>query len=105
MPGLDPTLVVHSLNVDPNMKPVVQPNRSFHPEVTLKIKEEVEKLLAAGFIKPTKKPTWLANIVSVRKKNGQIKCCVDFRDLNKAYPKDEFSVPNMDVLMDNTAGC
>ncbi|GLU06565.1 hypothetical protein SLE2022_235890 [Rubroshorea leprosula] len=57
MHGLDLALVAHSLNVDPNMKPVVQPNLAFHPEVTLKIKEEVEKLLAAGFIKPTKKPT------------------------------------------------
>ncbi|GLT96565.1 hypothetical protein SLE2022_141770 [Rubroshorea leprosula] len=69
MSGLDPTLVAHSLNVDPSMKSVVQPNRAFHPEVTLKIKE-VEKLLVVGFIKPTKKPTWLANIVPVRKKNG-----------------------------------
>ncbi|GKV07168.1 hypothetical protein SLEP1_g18969 [Rubroshorea leprosula] len=105
MPRLDPALVAHFLNVDPNMKPVVQPNPTFHLEVTLKIKEEVEKLLATRFIKPTKKPTWLANIVPVRKKNGQIRCCVDFRDLNKAYPKDEFSVPNMDVMMDNTTGC
>ncbi|GKV15512.1 hypothetical protein SLEP1_g26299 [Rubroshorea leprosula] len=105
MLGLNPALVAHSLNVDLNMKPVVQPNRAFHPKVTLKIKEEVEKLLAAGFIKPTKKPTWLANIVPIQKKNGQIKCCVDFRDLNKACPKDEFVVPNMDVLMDNMASC
>ncbi|GKV13633.1 hypothetical protein SLEP1_g24621 [Rubroshorea leprosula] len=105
MPGLDLTLVSHSLNVDPSMKLVVQPNCAFHPEVTLKIKEELEKLLATRFIKPTKKLTWLANIVPVRKKNGQIRCCVNFHDLNKACPKDEFSVPNMDVLMDNTAGC
>ncbi|GLT28219.1 hypothetical protein SLA2020_031680 [Shorea laevis] len=57
MPRLNPALVVHSLNVDPSKKPIVQPNRVFHPKVTLKIKEEIEKLLAAGFIKPTKKPT------------------------------------------------
>ncbi|GLU03906.1 hypothetical protein SLE2022_210770 [Rubroshorea leprosula] len=57
MPGLDPTLVAHSLNVDPCMKPVVQPNRAFHLEVTLKIKEEVEKLLTTEFIKPVKKLT------------------------------------------------
>ncbi|GKU89660.1 hypothetical protein SLEP1_g3773 [Rubroshorea leprosula] len=103
MPGLDPTLVAHSLNVDPSIKPIEQPNRAFHPEVTLKIKEKVEKLLVVGFIKLTKKPTWLANIVPVRKKNGQIRCYVDFCGLNKTCPKDEFSVPNMDVLMDNTA--
>ncbi|GLT87329.1 hypothetical protein SLE2022_054170 [Rubroshorea leprosula] len=65
MLGLDPTLMVHSLNVDPKVMLVVQPNRPFHPEVTLKIKKEVEKLLVARFIKLTKRATWLANIVLV----------------------------------------
>ncbi|GKV49084.1 hypothetical protein SLEP1_g55853 [Rubroshorea leprosula] len=91
-------LVAHSLNVDTKVKPVVQPNRAFHQEVTLKIKEEIEKLLATGFIKLNKKPTWLAYIVPVQKKNGQIRCCIDFCDLNKACPKNEFSVPNMACL-------
>ncbi|GLT27572.1 hypothetical protein SLA2020_025590 [Shorea laevis] len=63
MPRLNLALVAHSLNVDPSMNPVVQPNHVFHLEVTIKIK--VEKLLATGFIKPTKKLTWLANIVPV----------------------------------------
>jgi hypothetical protein len=40
----------------------------------------------------------------VKKKNGQIRCCVDFRDLNKACPKDEFPLPNMDLLIDSGAG-
>ncbi|GKV15403.1 hypothetical protein SLEP1_g26196 [Rubroshorea leprosula] len=84
MPRLDPTLVARSLNVDPSMKPIVQPNHAFHPEVTLKIKKEVEKLLAVGFIKPTKKPTWLANIIPVRKKNGQIRLVL-FNVLKKVF--------------------
>jgi hypothetical protein len=40
----------------------------------------------------------------VKKKNGQIRCCVDFRNLNKACPKDEFPLPNMDLLIDSAAG-
>jgi hypothetical protein len=64
----------------------------------------VKKLLAAGFIKPIQHPRWLSNIVPVKKKNGQIRCCVDFRNLNKACPKDEFPLPNMDLLIDSTAG-
>ena len=40
----------------------------------------------------------------VKKKNGQIRCCVDYRNLNKACPKDEFPLPNMDLLIDSTAG-
>ena len=58
----------------------------------------------AGFIKPIMHPRWLSNIVQVKKKNGQIRCCVDFRNLNKACPKDEFPLPNMDMLIDSTAG-
>ena len=42
-------------------------------------------------------------MVSVKKKNGQIRCCVDFRNLNKAHLKDEFPLPNMDLLIDSVA--
>ena len=43
-------------------------------------------------------------MVPVKKKNGQIRYCVDFRNLNKACPKDEFPLPNMDLLINSTAG-
>jgi ribonuclease HI len=104
MPGIDPALVAHSLNVEPGAKPIVQPMRTFHPEIEAQISQEVQKLLSAGFIKPIQHPRWLSNIVPVKKKNGQIRCCVDFRDLNKACPKDEFPLPNMDLLIDSAAG-
>ena len=84
MPGLDSGLVVHSLNVDPRIRLVVQPARVFHIEVEAQIIQEVKKLLTAGFIKPIQHPKWLSNMVPMKKKNGQIRCCVDFRNLNKA---------------------
>ncbi|KAL6176164.1 hypothetical protein ACLB2K_052799 [Fragaria x ananassa] len=62
------------------------------------------KVLACGFIKSVKHPTWLANIVPVKKKNGQVRICIDYRDLNKACPKDEFPLANMDMLIDSTSG-
>uniref|UniRef100_A0A2N9HPH6 Integrase catalytic domain-containing protein n=1 Tax=Fagus sylvatica TaxID=28930 RepID=A0A2N9HPH6_FAGSY len=104
MPGIDPKLVAHSLNVEPGTRPVVQPMRTFHPEVEAQITQEVKKLLSASFIKPIQHPRWLSNIVPVMKKNGQIRCCVDFRNLNKACPKDEFPLPNMDLLIDLATG-
>jgi ribonuclease HI len=64
----------------------------------------VKKLFAAGFIKPIQHPLWLSNIVPVKKKNGQIRCCVNFRNLNKSCPKDEFPLPNVDLLIDSAAG-
>uniref|UniRef100_A0A2N9IAW3 Reverse transcriptase domain-containing protein n=1 Tax=Fagus sylvatica TaxID=28930 RepID=A0A2N9IAW3_FAGSY len=82
MLGLEPDLVVHALNVDPG----------------------IQKLLAADFFKPIEHPQWLSNIVPVKKKNGKIRCCVDFQNLNKACPKDEFPLPNMDLLIDSAAG-
>ena len=103
MPKLDLGLVVHTLNVDPEAKPVAQPARIFHTEVEEQIVKEVQKLLAAGFIEPIQHPRWLSNIVPVKKKNGQIRCCVDFRNLNKACPKDEFPLPNLDLLIDSAA--
>ena len=104
MPGLDPGLVVHSLNVDPGVRPVVQLARVFHTEVEAQIIQEVMKLLTAGFIKPIQHPKWLFNIVPVKKRNGQIRCCMDFRNLNKACPKDEFPLPNIDLLVDSAVG-
>ena len=88
MPGLDPGLIAHTLNVDPQAKPVAQPARIFHTEIEGQIVKEVHKLLAAAFIKPIQQPRWLSNIVPVKKKNGQIRCCVNFRNLNKACSKD-----------------
>uniref|UniRef100_A0A2N9H3G7 Integrase catalytic domain-containing protein n=1 Tax=Fagus sylvatica TaxID=28930 RepID=A0A2N9H3G7_FAGSY len=104
MPGIDPGLVAHSLNVEPGTRPVVQPIKTFHTEVEAQITQEVKNLLAASFIKPIQHPRWLSNIVPVKKKNGQIRCCVDLRNLNKACPKDEFPLPNMDLLIDSAAG-
>ena len=104
MPEIDPGLVAHSLNVELGTKPVVQPQRTFHTEVEAQITQEVKKLLAVGFIKPIQHPRWLSNIVPVKKKNEQIRYCVDFHNLNKACPKDEFLLPNMDLLIDSATG-
>ena len=47
---------------------------------------------------------WLANVVLVKKANGKWRMCVDFTDLNKAYPKYNFPLPRIDQLVDSTAG-
>ena len=60
------------------------------------IEDEVQKLLEAGFIGEEKYPTWLANVVLVRKANEKWRMCVDYTDLNKACPKDCFPLPRID---------
>ena len=67
------------------------------------MKEEIQKQLSVGFISVVEYPEWLANVVLVPKKDGKVKVCVDFRDLNKASPKDDFPLPHIDLLVDSTA--
>jgi hypothetical protein len=65
------------------------------------IKAEVEKLLKYGFIYPVPLTEWVSNIVLVTKKQGTIHVCVDYRDLNKACPKDNYPMPFIDQIIDN----
>ena len=84
------------------MKPVKQKLRRIKPDIALKIKEEIKKQLTAGFIRVSKYPEWVANVVSVPKKDGKLKMCVDYRDLNKVNPNNDFPLPHIDILVDNT---
>ena len=65
---------------------------------------EREVVFKVGFISVVEYPEWLANVVPVPKKDGKVKVCVDFRDLNKANPKDDFLLPHIDLLFDSTTG-
>ena len=65
-------------------------------ELCQALKEEADKLLACDFIKESYYPSWLANLVLVRKPNGKWRTCVNFTDLNKAYSKDSFPLPRID---------
>ena len=104
MLGIDPAVMCHKLNVDPNHKPMIQKAHRTGVPQTEAVKEEVEKLLEAQAIKEVHYPQWLANTVVVKKKTGKWRVCVDFTDLNTACPKDSFPLPKIDQLIDATAG-
>jgi hypothetical protein len=74
-------------------------------EKTEAAKAEVHRLLEAKFIKPIAYPTWLANVVMVQKKNGKWRKCIDFTNLNKVCPKDNFPLPRIDKIVDSATGC
>ena len=76
----------------------------FFPEIENAIKEEVQKLIAAKFIREVYYLDWLANVVMVKKANGKWRMGVDFTNLNKACPKDSYPLPHIDQLVDLTAG-
>jgi hypothetical protein len=67
----------------------------------LKVKAEIQKQWEAGFLDVVQYPQSVANVIVVPKKDGRIRVCVDYRDLNKASPKDDFSLPHIDILVDN----
>ncbi|XP_024010359.1 uncharacterized protein LOC112085380 [Eutrema salsugineum] len=104
MPGINPDITCHELNIDPTYKPIKQKRRKLGPEKARAVNDEVEKLLKAGSITEVRYPDWLANPVVVKKKNGKWRICVDFTDLNKACPKDSFPLPHIDRLVEATAG-
>lgn len=67
-----------------------------HPKKATAIKEEVEKLLHAGFIYQVPLTDWVSNIVPVMKKKGTIRVCIDYRDVNQACPEDNYPTPFID---------
>ena len=70
------------------------------PKMAQKIKAKVMKQFNAGFLAVTSYPQWVANVVPVPKKDGKVQMCMDYRDLNRASPKDDFSLPHIDVLVE-----
>jgi hypothetical protein len=105
MPGIDPKIVEHEITTYPDAKPVRQKLRPVNPRKAAAIKSEVEKLLKAGFIYPIHLTQWVSNPVPVDKKQGTIRVCTDFRDLNKACPKDNYPTPFIDQIIDECTGC
>ena len=103
MPRIDPSVIVHKMNVNPASSPIRQKKRVFAPEQDKVIAEEVRKLLEASFIREVYYFDWLANVVMVKKANEKWRMCVDFTDLNRACLKDSYSLPRRDTMVDSTA--
>ena len=70
----------------------------------LATKAKVQRLLDANIIREVKYSEWLANVVLVPKKNGKMRMCIDFIDLNKACKIDPFPLPRIDTSVDKVAG-
>jgi hypothetical protein len=68
------------------------------------IESEIKKLLDAKIIIPLRYSKWIANLVIVRKKNGEIRLCVHFRNLNKCSKKDNYPLPKMEHLLQRISG-
>lgn len=103
MSGIDLDLIMHHLSIAPRTKPVKQKLIKMNPHNVLLVKSKLKKLLDVGFIEPIDYAKWISNIVPISKPDKSIKIWTDFRDLNKACPKDDFPLPSINTIVDLTA--
>ena len=92
----DTYIIQHVIPIKEGIKPFQNPLRKMHPKLEPLIQSEVKKLLDAKTIFRVRHLEWVANLVPVRKNYGEIRLCVDFRNLNRASDKDNYLVSPME---------
>jgi hypothetical protein len=95
----------HRLQVSPTTRIKKQKLHKLSKENVEAMKDDVQRLLDAGFIREVVYTEWLANVITVGKKNIKWQLCTDFTDLNKCCPKDDFPLVRIDKIADSTVGC
>jgi hypothetical protein len=103
MPGIPSEVIEHKLVIDPAFNPIKQKERRYTPERRETIRLEVNRLHEAGFIRPVDYPSLLENPIIVEKPDVSWRMCIDYTSLNKACPKDEYSLPRICQIVDSTA--
>jgi hypothetical protein len=98
--GVNRDVIEHSLNVDPTVRPRKQKLRKMSDDKAEGARNKVKRLISVGVIREVTYPKWLANTVMVKKANGKWRMYIDFTDLNKACPKDEFPLSRINSLID-----
>jgi hypothetical protein len=101
--GVDRNFIEHKLNIDASVKPRRQKIRKMSDDKVVAVKSEVPRLLDANVIRRVMYLKWLVNTMPVKKKNGKWRMCIDFTDLNKATPKDNYPLPRMDQVINSAA--
>ncbi|GJT09555.1 hypothetical protein Tco_0856597 [Tanacetum coccineum] len=104
MTGVPRHIAKHQLNVREGCPPVRQKKRGQAADRNQAIQEEVEKLVDAGIMKEVYYHSWLSNPIMVKKHDGSWRICVDFKDLNKACPKDGYLLPEIDWKVESLCG-
>ncbi|GJS64867.1 reverse transcriptase domain-containing protein [Tanacetum coccineum] len=104
MTGVPRHIAEHRLNIREGCLPIRQKKRGQAPKTNKAILDEVEKLVDAKIMKEVHYHSWLSNPVMVKKHDGSWRMCVDFKDLNKACPKDGYLLPEIDWKVESLCG-
>ncbi|GKB98011.1 hypothetical protein Tco_0984148 [Tanacetum coccineum] len=99
-----PFNTLHKLNEYSHVKPIKQNKRGLGPDRNMAACKETKELTKAGILQKVKHQTWVANPVMVKKSDGGWRMCVDFTDINKACPKDCYSLPEIDWKIESLSG-
>jgi len=91
--GISEEVVVHTIPLRTDAKPISQRPYRTNPKVAFTIQEELKKMLDVGFIYEIEHSDWVSPIVCVPKKNGKLRVCVDFKKLNAHTVKDHYPLP------------
>ena len=100
----DTSMIQHKIPLKENQKPFKQKLRRINPILLPLVEKEIKKMYDAGIIVSLRYSEWVSNLVSVRKKTGEIRLCIDFRNLNRACLKDNYPLPKMDHILQKVVG-
>jgi hypothetical protein len=90
----------HKIELLPNAKPIRTKQGRWNPKYTTMVKEELDKLLKVGFIRPVEIIEWVSPMVLALKKNGKLRVCVNYKTLNKITKKDQYPLPFCEEILE-----
>ncbi|KAJ9516842.1 hypothetical protein QJQ45_027257 [Haematococcus lacustris] len=96
--------VGHAIPLVPDARPSVVPQYRMSQDEHAELKKQVQDLLAKGMIEPSSCP-FAAPILFVKKKSGELRMCLDYRQLNKITIRDQYPLPRIDDLFIKLSGC
>jgi hypothetical protein len=94
----------HKIELLPNDKPFETKQRRWNPKYTIMMKEELDKLLEVGFIRPVKTTEWVFPMVLALKKNDKLRVCVNYKALNKVTKKDYHPFSFCEEILEEVIG-
>lgn len=95
-------VVKHRIELE-DETPFKERSRPIPPNMFQEVKQHIQQLLDIDVLRPSSSP-WSSNVVLVKKKDGSLRLCVDFRRLNKQVKKDSYSIPTIEELLNNLKG-
>ena len=99
MKAYDTEIIQHNIPLKENQKPFRKKLRRINPVQLPLVEKEIEKMYEVGIIVPVRFSDWVSNLVDVTTKTGEIRLCIDFRNLNRASLKDNYPLPKMEHIL------